>query len=114
MRPVPSITVVKVAHSAIWSVMAAAVFYTLYSGITGRIGAWTYASIGLIIIETLVLSVNGWACPLTHVAQEVKPDWKDGDDIFLPTWLATRNKTIFGTLFAIGFLLVIARFLLSR
>ncbi len=114
MRAMPSITVVKAAHSAIWTVMAAAVFYILYSGITGRIGAWTYASIGLIVVEVLVLSVNGWACPLTHVAQRVKPDWQDGDDIFLPTCLSTRNKTIFGTLFTIGTLLVIARLVLYR
>ena len=114
MRAISSITVVKVTHSAVWSLMAAAVFYILYSGITGKIGALTYASISLIIVEVLVLSVNGWACPLTHVAQRIKPDWRDGDDIFLPTWLAIRNKTIFGTLFVIGILLVVVRLLIPR
>ena len=109
MRDISSIARVRIVHSAIWAVMAVAVFYVLYSGITGRIGVWTYASIGLILFETLVLALNGWACPLTHVAQRVKPDWKDGDDIFLPVWLAKRNKAIFGSLFVLGVLLVIAR-----
>jgi hypothetical protein len=43
------------------------------------------------------------------VAQEIKPDWQDGDDIYLPVWVAVHNKTIFGTLFVVGLLLVVWR-----
>lgn len=108
-----SITTVKAAHSIIWVVMAAAVFYILYSGVTGVINEITYASLGLIIIEMIVLGLNKGACPLTNVAKNVKPDWKDGDDIFLPTWLAVHNKAVFGTLFAIGVALVIYRLIVQ-
>lgn len=97
---------IRLAHTAIWAVMAAAVFYILYCGITGRLGPWLYAAIGLILLELVVLLLNRWACPLTIVAQEIKPDWQDGDDIYLPVWVAVHNKTIFGTLFVVGLLLV--------
>jgi len=100
---------VKITHSLIWFVMVLAIFYTLYSGITNTINLFTYLSIGLIFFETFVLFLNQWACPLTHLSQRVKSDWKDGDDIFLPKWLAIHNKVIFGSLFSAGLLLVLYR-----
>lgn len=89
--------------------MALAVFYILFSGITGNINTVTFFSIGLILFETIVLLLNGWACPLTNISKKIEPNWKDGDDIFLPKWLAIQNKKIFGTLFIIGLLLIIFR-----
>jgi hypothetical protein len=38
----------------------------------------------------------------------------DNFDIYLPLWLARRNKVIFGTLFAVGELLVLALWLISQ
>jgi hypothetical protein len=108
------ITVIKLIHSAIWLVMATAVFYILYCGITGNLNPLVYWAIGLILVETAVLLLNHGACPLTTVAQEVKPDWQDGDDIFLPTWLAVHNKTIFGLLFTVGVILVVFRLLAQQ
>ncbi len=107
-----SILEVKIIHSLIWVVMVAAIFYTLFSGVTGRINWLTFFSVGLIFLETFVLVVNKWACPLTIIAKRTKSDWKDGDDIFLPKWLAKHNKEIFGTIFLIGFSLVIMRLVL--
>ena len=40
-------------------------------------------------------------------------DRTDNFDIYLPLWLARRNKTIFGTLFAFGELFVLGRWLIS-
>ena len=36
-----------------------------------------------------------------------------GFDIYLPLWLARHNKTIFGTLFAVGELFVLERWIFS-
>lgn len=109
MRFQPSLASIKVVHSAVWVLMVASILYVLYSGFSGSITILTYLAIGMVGAEIFVLSLNGWACPLTHMAQRVSPDWKDGDDIFLPVWLATRNKAIFSTLFAIGLILVVMR-----
>jgi hypothetical protein len=51
--------------------------------------------------------------PLTDLAGRYTEDRRDNFDIYLPLWLARRNKTIFGTLFAIGELLVLGRWLIS-
>lgn len=106
-----AIVFVKITHSLIWAVMVAAIFYILFSGITGIITALTYYCIGLLVVELVVLLLNNWACPLTTVAKKVKSDWKDGDDIFLPKWIAIHNKEIFGSLLVIGVVLVLLRVL---
>lgn len=106
MTTANSIFLIKVTHSLGWAVLASAVLYTFYSGVSGDINQLTYIAIASIFLETIVLLLNKWACPLTILAKKVKPDWQDGDDIFLPTWLAVHNKLIFGTLFFIGILLV--------
>ena len=104
-----SILFLKTAHSLIWAVMASAIFYILYSGISGDINSITYLCIGLLFVEVAVLLLNNWVCPFTNMAKESKHDWKDGDDIFLPKWLAIHNKEIFGTLFILGLALVLFR-----
>lgn len=104
-----NMTLIKIVHTAIWLVMASAVFYVLYCGISGNLNKTLYVAISLIFFEIVVLLFNHWACPLTIIAKKIKPDWKDGDDIFLPKWLAVNNKMIFGTLFVMGIVLVIFR-----
>lgn len=104
-----SITFIKTVHSLIWAIMALAIFYILYCGISGNLSTLLYYAIGIIIFETTVLLINHWSCPFTIMAKKAKPDWKDGDDIFLPKWIAINNKMIFGTLFVIGVALVIYR-----
>ncbi len=108
-----NITLIKITHTVIWLIMASAVFYILYCGISGNLNRTLYFTICLILFEIVVLILNHWACPLTIVAKKIKPDWKDGDDIFLPKWLAIHNKMIFGTLFIIGIVVVIFRLLLK-
>lgn len=106
-----SIMQVKIVHSLIWLIMASAVVYILYCGVFGIFNIYLYISLALLFIETAVLLLNNWSCPFTHIAQDVKPDWKDGDDLFLPTWLANQNKNIFGGMLVIGVVLLILRVL---
>lgn len=100
---------IKIVHSLIWLIMAAAVFYILYCGIVGLFNWLLLAAFALIIIETVVLVFNHWTCPFTDMAKQADANWKDGDDIFLPKWIAVHNKTIFGSLFVVGMTLVLAR-----
>jgi hypothetical protein len=57
---------------------------------------------GIVLVEALVLAVNGWQCPLTKLAARHTDDRRDNFDIYLPLWLARNNKLIFGMLFAVG------------
>lgn len=59
----------------------------------------------LVLLEVGVLVVNRMRCPLTAVAARFTTERRDNFDIYLPLWLATHNKEIFGTLFVVGSLI---------
>ncbi len=68
---------------------------------------------GVVLGECTVLAVNRGRCPLTDLAGRYTEERTDNFDIYLPLWLARRNKTIFGTIFVVGELIVLARWLIS-
>lgn len=103
------LTAVKLLHTLVWAIMAAAVFYVLFCGLTGAGGRLLWLSVGLILLETAVLLFNGWRCPLTGMAALYTSPSGDNFDIYLPAWLARHNKTIFGGLFLLGLALVAVR-----
>ena len=73
---------------------------------------WGASLTGLVLVECTVLAMNRGRCPLTDLAGRYTKDRTDNFDIYLPLWLARHNKTIFGTLFAIGELFVLGRWLI--
>jgi len=105
------LTLIKLIHTAIWCVLASAIFYILYAGIFDKVNPLVWFCIGLIFIEATVLFFCKWKCPLTILGQKYTNNASIGFDIFLPAWLAKNNKAIFSTLFAIGFVLVLWRVL---
>lgn len=70
---------------------------------------WT--AVALVIIEGIILLINGWRCPLTRLGEKYTEQTNVGFDIFLPKWLAKNNKTIFTALFFLGVIIVIYRVL---
>jgi hypothetical protein len=64
--------------------------------------------------ECAVLALNRGSCPLTDLAARYTDERRDNFDIYLPLWLARYNKTIFGSLFVVGELFVLASWLSSR
>ncbi len=109
-----SLKKIKIIHTLIWAVLACITFYILYSGISGNITVFTWIAVAAIIIEGLILLMNGWSCPLTSKARKYKISDKDNFDIYLPEWLAKYNKLIFTTIFVIGVLLIIFRLMQRR
>lgn len=101
---------IKVLHTFIWAFFAAGII---------AIPIFAYADlfttafliIGVVFIEVVVIIFNAWACPLTAVAARYTDDRRDNFDIYLPEWLARHNKTIFGSLYVVGVLFTIARWL---
>lgn len=102
---------VKLIHTLIWIFMVAVIFYVLYCGIFDNVNLLTWISIGIIILEGIVLAAFGMYCPLTVWARRYSDSTKDNFDIYLPNWLAKYNKQIFTTVFAIGLIIVIIRIL---
>ena len=64
--------------------------------------------------NNLLLALNRGRCPLTDLAGRYTEDRTDNFDIYLPIWLARHNKIIFGTLFAMGELFLLGRWLILR
>ena len=75
---------------------------------------WAAALTALVVLECVVLAVNGGRCPLSDLAARFTADRAPSFDIYLPNWLAERNKAIFGALFIAGELVVFGCWLRER
>ena len=108
------LTAIKIHHTAIYAVMVAAIFFTLYCGITGTVNVMLWASIGLICLEGVVFFGNGRRCPLTNLAKKYGDPKGYVGDLFCPEWLSRRTFSVFTTLFLIGVVLVGIRLIWAR
>lgn len=108
MKPESSLHFIKLAHTLIWAFLAGCI---LAIPICGFFEQYTAAAvlIGIVLLEVFVLFANRMSCPLTAVAANYTKDRQANFDIYLPLWLAQNNKLIFGPLFVLGALSVLAR-----
>ena len=106
-RPTLTLRTVKVVHTVAWAFFAGSI---VALPVVAWRGAFAVAAvlIGIVLVEVLILAVNGMRCPLTAVAARFTDDRRDNFDIYLPLWLARHNKLIFGSLFAGGLLFALA------
>ncbi len=104
---------IKLLHTAIWLFFAGCIAAIPIAG-AWRLFRLAAILTALVLVECAVLAMNRGRCPLTHVASRYTEDRKDNFDIYLPLWLARSNKRIFGTVFAIGELFVLGRWLIFR
>ena len=105
-----SLVRIKLLHTAIWLFFAGCIVAIPLAGMAGQY-VWAAALSGFVLLECAVLALNRGRCPLTDVAGRYTEERTDNFDIYLPVWLARHNKTIFGTLFVLGELFVLARWL---
>jgi hypothetical protein len=68
---------------------------------------------GLVMVEVMIIALNGMRCPLTGLAARYTPERRANFDIYLPLWLATWNKQLFGSLYIVGLLFALARWSLQ-
>ncbi len=106
--PASSLVAVKLVHTIVW-----AFFVVCIIGIpvASSQGHHTLAAtlVGVVLLETLVLALNKWSCPLTKIAARYTEDRRPNFDIYLPEWLARHNKLIFGGLFGVGTIFALVR-----
>ena len=107
-----SIFFVKLVHTLIFLVLSVLLFLFLFETIVGRMTVLTWVAIPTFLIEGVVLWRSGWRCPITTYAEDLGADDGRVVDIFLPTWFADRVLPIYGSLFAIACVLLIARLVL--
>ncbi|MDH3305364.1 MAG: hypothetical protein OEM92_09165 [Gammaproteobacteria bacterium] len=97
---------IKAVHTAIWAILVVCILTIPALGWTEMYRQAIWLS-GVVLVEILVLVLNGWQCPLTRVAARHTDDRRDNFDIYLPAWLARHNKVIFGSLFVAGEVIVV-------
>jgi len=89
--------------------MVAAIFVLLFSGVAGYAGPWLWVSLGLLGVESEVFVGNGLTCPLTALAVRYGAVTGHAFDTFLPEHITRHTFRFFGSLMAIGLLLLAAR-----
>ena len=99
---------VKLVHTLVWASLATCVIAIPVLAWRMEL-AWAFALIGVLLVETLLLLMNDWRCPLTDIAARYTSERGDNFDIYLPRWLARYNKAIFGTLYVAGIVYTLAQ-----
>jgi hypothetical protein len=110
LEKITAIRSVKFFHTLIWVVLSGCVIAIPVLGHRQHF-AMAFSLIAVILLETLVLAINQWRCPLTNVAERYTDNREPNFDIYLPRWLARYNKQIFGTWFVVGSLYTLAAWL---
>jgi len=110
---IPILVAIKLLHTLIWLALAGCVVAIPCAGSWNQF-SWVAVLTGVVLFECAVLALNQCRCPLTDLAGRYTKAHKENFDIYLPLWLARRNKIIFGTLFVLGELFVLCRWLMAR
>jgi len=101
LDPRTALAAVKFVHTAVWAVFAGCILWIPVAALSGRLWLATGLAV-LVLVEVLVLALNGWRCPLTDVAARFTDQRAANFDIYLPEWLARNNQRLFGALFVLG------------
>ena len=99
---------IKLLHTVVWFFFAGCIVALPVVGGLGNYG-WAAVLIGFVLVECGVLGANRSRCPLMGLGARHTEQRSANFDIYLPSWLAQHNKTIFGALFVAGGLFVLAR-----
>jgi hypothetical protein len=101
---------VKLVHTLAWAFFAASIVALPICAWAGRFDRVLILA-GIVMFEVLVLALNRWSCPLTPIAARYTADRRPNFDIYLPEWLARYNKQVFGSLFVLGLLFALLRWM---
>jgi hypothetical protein len=107
-RRTTALLMVKVVHTIVWALFAGCIVVIPIFTWRGDLKHATVL-IGIVSVEVLVLVANRMRCPLTDIAARYTADRRDNFDIYLPMWIARRNKAIFGALYAAGLVYTLLR-----
>ena len=112
-RRAKALVCIRLIHTAAWAFFAGCVLLIPFAGVMRNFRVAAILS-GIVLLECAILAMNDGRCPLTNLASRYTDDRRDNFDIYLPLWLARNNKSIFGTIFVLGELLVLALWLRER
>jgi hypothetical protein len=98
-----SLRAIKLVHTVVWAFFAGCIVAIPIAAWLGELEL-ALVLVAVVMLEVVILALNGMRCPLTGVAARYTDDRGDNFDIYLPLSIARYNKQIFGTLYAVGVL----------
>ena len=103
------VLLIKLGHSLIYLFMSFCLGYLFYAGFTATYDWKLFFSIGMIVIEIIVLSLSGWRCPLSTWARKLGDETGNDllSDYVLPRW-ATRLTVPFCSFVFVSGLVLLA------
>jgi hypothetical protein len=104
--------VIRLLHTVVWAFFVAAIAAIPIAAWFRRFDLYA-AFTAIVLLEVVVLAMNGLRCPLTAVAERYTDERQDNFDIYLPLWLARYNKQVFGALFIAGVMFGLWRLMAS-
>jgi len=99
---------IKLLHTLVWAFFAGCILAIPLASWLGH-HVTAAALIAVVALEVVVLAFNRMSCPLTSVAARHTSDRRANFDIFLPEWLARHNKLLFGSLYVLGIVFALMR-----
>lgn len=108
VTPQSRLTLVRILHTAVWAFMVGCIFAIPLYALADKF-AHAAVFIGIVLIETVILLLNHWRCPLTDVAARYTNNQHPGFDIYLPPVVAEYNKIIFGSIFVASVVFTVVR-----
>ena len=76
---------IKLLHTVVWAILAGCIFALAPLAWAGRFNLVLVITVA-VLVETLVLALNRWNCPLTPLAARYTSDREPNFDIDLPRW----------------------------
>jgi hypothetical protein len=107
------LALIRLLHTAVWLFFVVCIAAIPVTGGKGEF-RWTAILTGTVLAECAILALNRGRCPLTDLASRYTDERRENFDIYLPLWLAQHNKAIFGTLFLLSELYVLALWVARR
>ena len=105
---VPPLRAIKAFHTLVWAFFAGAILAIPFAAWRQEF-TWVAGLTAVVMVEVTILALNRMRCPLTAIAARYTEDRRANFDIYLPLWLATYNKQVFGVLFIAGLLFTLLR-----
>jgi hypothetical protein len=99
---------IKLLHTVVWAFFVGCIVAIPYHVWFGSLRTAVVLS-AIVMLEVVVLVANRWSCPMTGMAARYTTERQDNFDIYLPLLIARYNKQLFGTLYVVGLMLVLAR-----
>lgn len=104
----PALRAIRLTHTVVWIFFVSVILAIPVAAWQRRFGLFLLLA-AIVLVEVVILAVNGMRCPLTAIAGRYTEDRRANFDIYLPLFLARYNKQIFGTLYVAGLLLGLVR-----